>query len=148
MGHAPEGLQEPPATTGVDTDTPFAFGDRLFNYRLALFTHDEKDPTGDGGLDNPPERPGKVGVFDPNHFGLYDMHGNVAEWCGDWFKRGYPNGPRDNPTGPPTDDKRVVRGGSYKDPASACRSAARQGVRPTERRETIGFRVVYAPIPK
>ncbi|HUR53871.1 MAG TPA: bifunctional serine/threonine-protein kinase/formylglycine-generating enzyme family protein [Gemmataceae bacterium] len=129
------------------TDTPFGVGDgdRLFNYRLALFTHDETDPTGDGGLDSPPERPGKVGAFGPNKFDLYDMHGNVAEWCGDWFKRGYPSGPRDNPTGPPTDDKRVVRGGSYKDPASMCRSAARQGVRPAERRETIGFRVVYAP---
>jgi serine/threonine protein kinase len=130
------------------TDTPFAFGDRLFNYRLALFTHDPEDPTGDGGLDNPPDRPGKVASFDANRFDLYDMHGNVAEWCGDWFKRGYPDGPRDNPTGPPTDDRRVVRGGSFKDPASACRSAARTGVRPLERRDTIGFRVVYAPIHK
>ena len=127
------------------SDAPFAFGDRLFNYRLALFTHDPEDPTGDGGLDNPPAQPGKVGSFEANKYDLFDMHGNVAEWCGDWFKRGYPDGPRDNPTGPPIDDKRVVRGGSFKDPASACRSAARQGVRPTERRDTIGFRVVYAP---
>ena len=127
------------------SDAPFAFGDRLFNYRLALFTHTPDDPTGDGGLDNPPDRPAKVGSFEANRFDLYDMHGNVAEWCGDWFKRGYPDGPRDNPTGPPTDDRRVVRGGSFKDPASACRSAARQSARPTDRRETIGFRVVYAP---
>jgi formylglycine-generating enzyme required for sulfatase activity len=96
----------------------------------------------------PQDIPNKAGQFDPNAWGLYDMHGNVAEWCRDWYRRGYSSEAQDNPLGPATGDKRVVRGGSYKDPASVCRSAARQGFRPADRRDYVGFRVVYAPVIK
>jgi formylglycine-generating enzyme required for sulfatase activity/tRNA A-37 threonylcarbamoyl transferase component Bud32 len=133
------------------TETPFAFGDRLSNVEHARYlpSTDEKEAALQGetrpdtGLE---EIPGRVAQFKPNAWGLYDMHGNVAEWCHDWYKRGYPSGDAaENPTGPATGERRVVRGGSFLDPASACRSAARMGYSPNERRVSIGFRVVYAP---
>jgi serine/threonine protein kinase/formylglycine-generating enzyme required for sulfatase activity len=133
------------------TDTPFGVGskDRLVfrpQLKQALFTVTGTDPVEDGDAVEPSQLPGKVGQFPPNAWGLYDMHGNVAEWCQDWYRPGYPgDGPRDNPLGPASGDKKVVRGGSFRDPASACRSAARSWARPSERRDTIGFRVVYAP---
>jgi formylglycine-generating enzyme required for sulfatase activity len=136
------------------TDGPFWTGPTLIAGKQALYTAtgDEREAALEGGS-TPGARiegiPGKVAQFDPNPWGLYDTHGNVAEWCLDWYKRGYPgDAARDNPLGPASGDRRVVRGGSFRDPASACRSAARIGVRPGERRETIGFRVVYAPAMK
>ena len=75
------------------------------------------------------------------------MRGNIAEWCGDWYRsEAYKTGAADNPTGPTDGDRRVVRGGSFRDPPAAVRSAARAYERPDQRREYIGFRVVYAPI--
>jgi formylglycine-generating enzyme required for sulfatase activity len=67
------------------------------------------------------------------------MHGNVAEWCQDWYARNYPA------EGPENGTRRVVRGGSFKDGAVLCRSAARRSLRPDERSDAVGFRVVYAP---
>ena len=144
------------------TKTPFAFGDKLSNLDRgpeapmigACYTPTggEKEVLLEGDTKPEPgieEIPIRAATFRPNAWGLYDMHGNAAEWCLDWYKRGYPSSePRDNPTGPPTGERRVVRGGSFKDPASACRSAARIGFSPSERRVTIGFRVVYAPVIK
>ena len=118
------------------TTTPFAFGDRL-TPKQARFA-------ADGGPAEP-ELPGKVGQTEANAWGLFDMHGNVAEWCQDYYRRGYPSdGPRDNPLGPADGDRRVVRGGSFRQPAAECRSAARAGYRGSERKDFIGFRVVYA----
>lgn len=142
------------------TKTPFSVGEKLGNIpRLGgalqpggryMPTGDEKETEleGDTVKDAAIEDiPGRVAQFEPNAFGLYDMHGNIAEWCLDWYRRGYPGAePRDNPTGPPTGERRVIRGGSFRDPASACRSAARTALSPTEKRAIIGFRIVYAPV--
>jgi formylglycine-generating enzyme required for sulfatase activity/tRNA A-37 threonylcarbamoyl transferase component Bud32 len=133
------------------TDGPFAFGPRVAFGRQALFRPNPDDPDllGVGGeVGRPPQLPQEVGVAEANAFGLHDMHGNVAEWCSDLYIRVYPEGPAVDPTGPTSGDARVIRGGSFKDPPAALRSAARTGARPQERRDDVGFRVVYAPAGK
>ena len=72
-----------------------------------------------------------VGEKKPNAWGLYDMHGNVWEWCQDWFDSGYyAKSPTEDPTGPAASWNRVVRGGCWRYPASRCRSADRSGSSP------------------
>ncbi len=85
----------------------------------------------------------KVGGRLPNAFGLFDLHGNVFEWCWDRFDPGwYPASPATDPTGPDTGGPRVVRGGSWAGSADFCRSARRSGNYPTDRFSDVGFRVV------
>jgi formylglycine-generating enzyme required for sulfatase activity len=82
-----------------------------------------------------------VGRFPANAWGLYDMHGNVWEWCADWLGK-YPTGPETDPKGPDGGTSRVMRGGSWQDIESECRSANRSGLYPNFHYEYLGFRVV------
>jgi formylglycine-generating enzyme required for sulfatase activity len=84
----------------------------------------------------------KVGSYLPNAWGLYDMHGNVWEWVQDWFAREYPTGSVTDPVGPATVSRRIVRGGSWVNAASGCRSAVRNDHNPAHGKATIGFRLV------
>ncbi|MGH9849362.1 MAG: formylglycine-generating enzyme family protein, partial [Blastocatellia bacterium] len=87
--------------------------------------------------------PHPVGQLKPNAWGLYDMHGNVREWCQDWYDSNYyKTSPAEDPPGPPSGATKVNRGGSWQAPASMCRSAARSYDLPTERNSLIGFRLV------
>ncbi len=86
-----------------------------------------------------------VGQKKPNGLGLYDMSGNVWEWCFDWFDpRYYRNSPRDNPKGPSTGHVRVRRGGSWAEPYFHLRAAHRAGHNPSGRWNDIGFRVSFS----
>jgi formylglycine-generating enzyme required for sulfatase activity len=122
--------------------TPFYFG-RTISRQQANF--DGRYPQGDGRKGEDRETTIPVGRFAPNAFGLYDMHGNVWEWCQDWYdSRCYANGPADDPQGPSRGSDRVVRGGSWSPSheASHLRSAARGHTAPTIRRNNLGIRVV------
>jgi formylglycine-generating enzyme required for sulfatase activity len=84
-----------------------------------------------------------VGQKKPNAWGLYDMHGNVFEWCGDWFNE-YPKGAVSDPTGPKEGVLRVFRGGSWEFGAASGRSATRFFTAPFGRGDWIGFRVALS----
>ena len=84
-----------------------------------------------------------VGQFQPNAFGLHDMHGNAWEWCQDKYDSNYyRNSPRKDPQGPGAGADRVFRGGSWYDEPRICRSAFRHRIEPSYRSAAIGFRVV------
>jgi formylglycine-generating enzyme required for sulfatase activity len=84
-----------------------------------------------------------VGEKKANAWGLYDMHGNMGEWCSDWYGR-YPKGAVSDPTGPKEGSIRVGRGGSWSIVAAHCRSASRDGLDPSIRFRNIGFRVALS----
>ncbi|MCL2806041.1 MAG: formylglycine-generating enzyme family protein [Treponema sp.] len=83
----------------------------------------------------------RVGSFPANAWGLHDMHGNVWEWCWDWYGD-YPAGAQTNPTGAVSGEDRVLRGGSWLDDGRDLRSAYRSYGDPDGRDSYIGFRVV------
>jgi formylglycine-generating enzyme required for sulfatase activity len=78
----------------------------------------------------------------PNDWGLYDLHGNVWEWCWDWYDEGYyRTSPGVDPLGAEGADYRILRGGSWRDKAGCLRSAYRGRHAPEYRHPSMGFRV-------
>ncbi len=84
----------------------------------------------------------KVGSFEPNAYGLYDMHGNAYEWVADVYGN-YPDGTLVDPVGPESGNQRVLRGGGWVNSGRELRTAMRWSARPTGRMEHYGFRVVF-----
>lgn len=89
-----------------------------------------------------------VATRKPNAWGLYDMLGNVWEWCGDWHGPSLPGGEVTDPVGPQTGTKRISRGGSWMYAANGSRSAKRFQDEPGARFRCVGFRVALAPEPR
>lgn len=88
-----------------------------------------------------PGRPMEVGLYLPNKLGLYNMHGNVWEWCAD----PYDGNDREGYTEPDIYLHRLLRGGSWRDPGSNCRAASRAHSAPDNRANLIGFRLARVP---
>ena len=121
----------------AESNTAFALGDIT-----SLFC--DHDPILDElgwYCGNSERHPHPVAQKSPNACGLYDVHGNVCEWCQDWYGE-YPTGPDTDPAGPRSGSKRVIRGGSWFSSAKTCRSAARFSWAPKEKAPFIGFRLV------
>ena len=116
------------------TTTATAFGNSLSS-RQANFNGNYPY----GGASKGPylERTSDVGNYQPNGWGFYDMHGNVWEWCHDWY--GAYGGDVRDPTGPPSGSNRVVRGGSWNGDGGYCWSANRGGSTPSNRNSRAGF---------
>jgi len=88
------------------------------------------------------ERPTRVGSYPANNFSLLDMHGNVAEWCWDWYDKDYyEQSPKADPSGPDRGTHRVLRGGNWMISEGSCRSASRFFHAPNEKKDYAGFRV-------
>ena len=92
---------------------------------------------------NSGSKPQAVATKNPNELGIYDMSGNVLEWCKDWYGD-YSAKAQTNPKGATTSSYRVCRGGSWLTPASYCRVARRYDSDPTDRGVSCGFRVVLS----
>ncbi len=88
---------------------------------------------------NRPQGVKEVGLKQPNAWGLYDMHGNIYEWCLDWWENPFERGPVVDPQGPKTGTHRILRGGGWSFDALGCRSAFRYGYAPDNPRSYSGF---------
>ena len=86
----------------------------------------------------------KVGLLEPNELGLYDMSGNVAEWCSDWMDN-YSADEQTNPRGPRVGSSRVLRGGHYNSVSAACTVFDRSWYVPSATSEYYGLRLVMDP---
>ena len=118
------------------TTTAFSFGDGTWTFDEYVWFN--KNARG---------KVQPVGTKKPNPWGLYDMHGNVREWCADWFAWRYPTGLQIDPTGPATGTERVRRGGSAAYFATATASGARDCAPPEYAWDDLGFRVVLEGAP-
>ncbi len=118
------------------TTTQYSFGD----------VWQEHDKYG-WSKNNAGGRPHAVGSLPANPFGLYDMHGNVWEWCQDWYDgKWYEKSPSDDPFGPSMASTRMLRGGSWGSLPALSRSSYRHQYTPSDRRSSRGFRPALSSV--
>ncbi|NCA83577.1 MAG: formylglycine-generating enzyme family protein [Opitutae bacterium] len=131
----------PSAGSGQAGTSAFHYGNDL-DATMANF--DGNYPYGNGRKGEYRQTTVAVGTFRPNAWGLYDMHGNVWEWCQDWYGD-YPTGSVTDPAGPGSGSFRVYRGGGWYSSARGCRSASRYGSDPGSRSGILGLRLARDP---
>jgi formylglycine-generating enzyme required for sulfatase activity len=119
------------------TTTPFSFGDNITTDQV---NYDGNYPYNNGKKGEDRSQTVEVKAFPPNAWGLYQMHGNVWEWCQDWYGQ-YPSQPVTNPQGAVSGTGRVLRGGSWFLYGRRCRSAGRRHFGPAFRNSGFGFRL-------
>jgi formylglycine-generating enzyme len=118
------------------TTTATAFGDRLSSHEANC----AGSAPYNGAAKGPDlEKTTPVGSYSRNRWGLFDMHGNVFEWCFDRYDKQLSGGV--DPRGPSTGSKRVIRGGAFDLAAAGSRAAMREGLEPTRRDGAGGFRL-------
>jgi formylglycine-generating enzyme required for sulfatase activity len=120
------------------TKTPFNTGDNLTTEQA---NYDGTQPYYNNAQGEYRDETLPVGSFAANAYGLFDMHGNVWEWCSDAFGD-YPSSAQTNPQGSPEGWEYVNRGGSFLSPARQCRSAFRRYLDPDAKSSDMGFRLV------
>jgi sulfatase modifying factor 1 len=120
------------------TTTRFYFGDMIATDQANF--NGQLDAHGRQGVYR--EKTTPAGNFPANAWGLADMHGNVWQWCQDWYGD-YPQFAVVDPQGPSTGDFRVLRGGSWSATPDLCRAASRTGSTPDHRSVIVGFRVCF-----
>jgi len=128
---------------GGVSDQPFHLGNSLSSWQANF---DGRYPYGGVELGPFLERTCQVGSYPANGFGLFDMHGNVYEWCQDWADEGCAADSADEvPPAPPEGSIRGIRGGGWNDSGDCCGTISRNGIAPSNRGYDLGFRVVLVP---
>lgn len=120
------------------TTTPFSTGNNL---TTAQANYNGNYPYNNNAKGEYRQKTLPVGSFAANAYGLFDMHGNVYEWCSDWYGD-YSTSAQTNPKGASSGSIRVIRGGSWFNLARSCRTARRNNGAPGYRRHDVGFRLV------
>ncbi len=128
------------------TATAYSFGDDASQLSDFAWWGGGRNPKNAVGSATTEPFPHEVGLKKANAWGLFDMHGNVSEWCLDWYDAEPTSG--DDPATPSILDRKVLRGGNWRFTADACRSAFRFPIHPANRNRQIGFRIALCEVRK